>query len=113
RICIARAILSEAPVLLLDEATSSLDPSSEHEVQQALSAALPGRTALIIAHRLWTVSNADCIHVLERGRIVERGTHTELLQAGGTNMDWGGGGGRSAGGWTLQQVPPATRSRVA
>ena len=103
RICIARAILSEAPVLLLDEATSSLDPSSEHEVQQALSAALPGRTALIIAHRLWTVSNADCIHVLERGRIVERGTHTELLQAGGLYARL----------WTLQQASPATRSRVA
>jgi len=103
RICIARAILSEAPILLLDEATSSLDPSGEHEVQQALSAALPGRTALIIAHRLWTVAKADCIYVLEGGQVVERGTHTELLQAGGLYARL----------WTLQQDSPASRSRVA
>jgi subfamily B ATP-binding cassette protein MsbA len=92
RLCIARAVLSRAPVLVLDEATSSLDPESEREVQAALAAVLPGRTALVIAHRLSTVTGADVIHVVEAGRIVESGTHAELLQAGG----------RYAGLWALQ-----------
>nr|WP_224370932.1 ABC transporter ATP-binding protein [Hyalangium versicolor] len=83
RLCIARAVLSRAPVLVLDEATSSLDPESEREVQAALAAVLPGRTALVIAHRLTTVTGADVIHVMEAGRIVESGSHAELLQAGG------------------------------
>ncbi|WP_224249546.1 ABC transporter ATP-binding protein [Hyalangium gracile] len=83
RLCIARAVLSRAPVLVLDEATSSLDPESEREVQAALAAVLPGRTALVIAHRLSTVTGADVIHVMEAGRVVESGTHAELLQAGG------------------------------
>jgi subfamily B ATP-binding cassette protein MsbA len=83
RLCIARAVLSRAPVLVLDEATSSLDPESEREVQAALAAVLPGRTALVIAHRLSTVTGADVIHVVEAGRIIESGSHAELLQAGG------------------------------
>jgi subfamily B ATP-binding cassette protein MsbA len=83
RLCIARAVLARAPVLVLDEATSSLDPESEREVQAALAAVLPGRTALVIAHRLSTVVNADVLHVMEAGRVVERGTHAQLLQAGG------------------------------
>lgn len=83
RLCIARAVLSRAPVLVLDEATSSLDPESEREVQLALAAVLPGRTALVIAHRLSTVVGSDVIHVMEAGRVVESGTHAELLQAGG------------------------------
>ncbi|WP_044191445.1 ABC transporter ATP-binding protein [Hyalangium minutum] len=83
RLCIARAVLSRAPVLVLDEATSSLDPESEREVQAALAAVLPGRTALVIAHRLSTVTGADIIHVMEAGRVVESGTHAELLQASG------------------------------
>ncbi len=83
RLCIARAVLSQAPVLVLDEATSSLDPESEREVQAALAAVLPGRTALVIAHRLSTVTGADVIHVVEAGRIVESGGHAELLRAGG------------------------------
>jgi subfamily B ATP-binding cassette protein MsbA len=83
RLCIARAVLSRAPVLVLDEATSSLDPESEREVQAALAAVLPGRTALVIAHRLSTVTGADVIHVVETGRIIESGSHAELLQAGG------------------------------
>ena len=83
RLCIARAVLAKAPVLVLDEATSSLDPESEREVQAALAAVLPGRTALVIAHRLSTVVNADVLHVMEAGRVVERGTHAELLQKGG------------------------------
>ena len=72
RLCIARAVLSRAPVLVLDEATSSLDPESEREVQAALAAVLPGRTALVVAHRLPTVTAADVIHVMEAGRVVER-----------------------------------------
>ncbi len=82
RLCIARAVLSRAPVLVLDEATSSLDPESEREVQAALAAVLPGRTALVIAHRLSTVMEADVIHVVEAGRVVESGKHEELLNKG-------------------------------
>lgn len=82
RLCIARAVLSRAPVLVLDEATSSLDPESEREVQAALAAVLPGRTALVIAHRLSTVMDADVIHVVEAGRVVESGKHEELLRKG-------------------------------
>ncbi|MBZ4401819.1 ABC transporter ATP-binding protein [Myxococcus sp. MISCRS1] len=83
RLCIARAVLARARVLVLDEATSSLDPESEREVQAALAAVLPGRTALVIAHRLSTVVNADVLHVMEAGRAVESGSHAELLARGG------------------------------
>lgn len=79
RLCLARAVLSGAPVLILDEATSNLDPQSEAEVQEALRSVLRGRTALIIAHRLSTVVFADLIHVLEAGRLRESGTHEQLL----------------------------------
>jgi subfamily B ATP-binding cassette protein MsbA len=84
RLCLARALLADAPVLVLDEATSNLDPESEREVQQALDAVLPGQTALIVAHRLATVAAADRIYVLEAGQVTERGTHAELLARGGT-----------------------------
>jgi subfamily B ATP-binding cassette protein MsbA len=83
RIAIARALLRDARILLLDEATSSLDNESEFLVQQALQRLMRGRTTIVIAHRLTTVERADRILVLERGRIVERGTHTELIAAGG------------------------------
>jgi subfamily B ATP-binding cassette protein MsbA len=83
RLCLARALLSHASVLILDEATSSLDPQSEAEVQSALAELLKGRTALVIAHRLSTVARADTIHVMEEGRVVERGRHAELLERGG------------------------------
>ena len=83
RIAIARVLLKDPPVLLLDEATSALDTVSERIVQEALETAAHGRTTLSIAHRLSTVIGADRIHVVDAGRIVESGTHSELLAAGG------------------------------
>ncbi len=83
RISIARAMLKQAPILLLDEATSALDSTSEQAVQKALSELMHQRTTLVIAHRLSTIRDADCIYVLDRGRIVEQGTHEALLVQGG------------------------------
>jgi ATP-binding cassette, subfamily B, bacterial MsbA len=84
RITIARAILRDAPILILDEATSALDNQSERAVQAALEELMKGRTTICIAHRLSTVQKADLIVVLAEGRIIETGTHAELLQARGT-----------------------------
>jgi len=83
RIAVARAVLRDAPILLLDEATSALDSESETLVQRALDAIMQGRTTLVIAHRLATVTRADRILVLDQGRLVEEGTHQSLLGNGG------------------------------
>jgi len=83
RLAIARAILKDAPVLILDEATSALDTESERHIQHALDHVMANRTTLVIAHRLSTIEKADVILVMDQGRIVERGSHAELLTANG------------------------------
>ena len=83
RLAIARALLKDAPILILDEATSALDSESERHIQSALDRVMAGRTTLVIAHRLSTIEKADLILVMEQGRIVERGSHAELLACNG------------------------------
>lgn len=94
RLSIARALLKDAPVLLLDEATASVDPEAQHEIQEAISRLIKGRTVIVIAHRLHTIQHADQILLLAQGRIIERGSHDELLRAGGLYRDM----------WALQTV---------
>ena len=98
RIAIARALLKDAPLILLDEATSALDTESEAKVQQALARLMTGRTTLLIAHRLSTVRRADVIYVIERGKVVETGTHDSLSAQGGLYA-------RLAGSQDLEAVP--------
>jgi subfamily B ATP-binding cassette protein MsbA len=83
RLSIARAVLRDTPILILDEATSALDSESEHAVQQGLDALMQGRTSIVIAHRLSTIKGANLIIVLDKGQIVEQGTHEELIAYGG------------------------------
>ena len=82
RVAIARALIKNAPIILLDEATAALDSESELQVREAMEHLCQGRTTLAIAHRLHTVSHADCIYVVEDGRAVESGRHDELLRDG-------------------------------
>jgi ATP-binding cassette subfamily B protein len=83
RIAIARALIRDAPIILLDEPTAALDAESERFVQDAMGELIKGRTTLVIAHRLHTIAQADMIHVVEKGTIVESGRHTELLARSG------------------------------
>ena len=82
-LAIARAAVADPPALILDEATSSIDTRTEKMVQNSMDKLMKGRTTFVIAHRLSTVKNSDCIIVLEHGRIIERGTHDQLLEQKG------------------------------
>jgi ATP-binding cassette subfamily B protein len=94
RVAIARAILKRPAIMLFDEATSALDTKTEQEIQASLAEVAQGRTTLVVAHRLSTVVDSDEILVLDQGRIIERGTHTQLLRQGGSYAQM----------WTRQQV---------
>ena len=83
RLALARALLKDAPILILDEATSALDTKSERYIQSALKSVMKNRTTLVIAHRLSTIENADMILVIDKGEIVEKGIHDELINAKG------------------------------
>ncbi len=83
RIALARAILKDAPIILLDEATAFADPENEHQIQLAFNELTKGKTVLMIAHRLSTVKNADCIYLISEGKVAEQGTHDELVAKDG------------------------------
>jgi ATP-binding cassette, subfamily B, heavy metal transporter len=102
RVAIARTILKAPPILVLDEATSALDSNTEREIQDALDRVSKDRTTLVIAHRLSTVVNADEIIVIDEGRVVERGTHAELLAHGGLY----------AGMWNQQREAEEAREKL-
>lgn len=100
RISIARAILKNAPIVILDEATASVDPENEHLIQAAISELTHGKTLITIAHRLATIENASQILVLDYGRIVQKGTHAELLEQEGIYKSFVGIR-EKAEGWTI------------
>ncbi len=83
RVGIARTLLKNPPILILDEATSALDTQTERSIQGSLAEMGQGRSVIVIAHRLSTIADADCILVMEAGRVIEEGTHDDLLEAGG------------------------------
>jgi subfamily B ATP-binding cassette protein MsbA len=112
RLAIARALLSDPPILILDEATSALDTESERLVQEAVDRLLQGRTVFVIAHRLSTIAHADQIVFLDRGEIVERGTHADLLAKRGAyhrlhSMQFGDDDGTGEAASSLRMVPSA------
>jgi ATP-binding cassette, subfamily B, multidrug efflux pump len=106
-ISFARALLADPRILILDEATSSVDTQTERMIQEAMDTLLQGRTAIIIAHRLSTIQRADCIYVIDEGRIVESGTHDELLALGGHYAHLYR---RQFANWTLDEIEPAELS---
>ncbi|NJL08047.1 MAG: ATP-binding cassette domain-containing protein, partial [Methylacidiphilales bacterium] len=101
RVAVARALLKNAPIVVLDEATSAMDPLSEKAIQDAVAALESGRTVIVVAHRLHTIAGADQILAMDRGRIVERGRHDQLLALGGIY----------AGLWAAQQRASGWRLR--
>lgn len=88
RLSIARAILKDAPIVILDEATASVDPENEHLIQQAISALVKGKTLIVIAHRLNTIQFADNILVIDQGKLVQQGTHEQLIEEEGIYKDF-------------------------
>jgi ATP-binding cassette subfamily B protein len=108
RVSIARALLKDAPIVLLDEATSALDPENEAAVVRGIHELTRDKTVIVVAHRLATIQHADQILFLDRGRIVERGTHTELLAAGGRYAAFWNERSRAAG-WRLAPTTEAVR----
>lgn len=111
RVAIARAVLRDTPVLLLDEATSALDTKSEARVQQALDTLSKGRTTLVIAHRLSTVQGADKIVVMDKGQVVDQGTHAELMSRGGLYAELHAMQFRATGGGPAPRARAAKRKR--
>jgi ABC-type multidrug transport system fused ATPase/permease subunit len=86
-VALARVLLKDPAILILDEATASVDPFTEAQIQSALQQVMSGRTSVVIAHRLWTVQNADRIITLDRGRVIGDGTHSSLMAEGGHYAD--------------------------